>query len=264
MEPAVIIRHRAGLIVRLIDTATGREIVQRDVCFVRNGENVFPMQRPDGKLVFLDFPTDACSFTVDAKRFLPQQISLTEDQLAAQPPLVEVHLVPDEAYAARWPCGTVEGSWPGIEQIDAVRLSDTACLAQGYDERRHVLSLFNPHHLVLDRTYYAVVNPDVCRYEPIEIKEQCSEHKFRLAAPLQQPFGNYFPVARRVQGAVLPQDRYVLRVPEDASDRRWLVRWRSGGRDFYQTVDFALPDSVMLRSPPEERAETDTERCKGG
>ena len=195
---------------------------------------------------------------------MPQQISLTEDQLAAQPPLVEVHLVPDEAYAARWPCGTVEGSWPGIEQIDAVRLSDTACLAQVYDERRHVLSLFNPHHLVLDRTYYAVVNPDVCRYEPIEIKEQCSEHKFRLSAPLQQPFGNYFPVARRVQGAVLPQDRYVLRVPEDASDRRWLVRWRSGGRDFYQTVDFALPDSVMLRSPPEERAETDTERCKGG
>lgn len=264
MEPAVVIRHRAGLIVRLIDTATGREIVQRDVRFVRDGETVFPMQRPDGTLVFLDFPPDACSFTVCAGRFLPRQVSLTEQQLATRPPLVEIHLVPDAAYAARWPCGTVEGRWPGIEQIDAVRLSDADCLAQSFDERRQILTLFNPHHLALDRTYYAVVNPDVCRYEPIEIMEQCSEQKFRLTAPLQQPFGNSFPVARRVLGAVLPQERYVLRVPEDSSDRRWLVRWRSGGRDFYQMVDFALPDSVTLRSPPEERAEPDTERCKGG
>lgn len=264
MEPAVIIRHRAGLIVRLIDTATGREVTQRDVRFARDGKTVFPMQRSDGMLVFLDFPSEACQLTVHAARFLPQQISLTDEQLAAKPPLAEIHLVPDEAYAARWPCDTVAGSWPGIEQIDAVRMADADCLVRDYDERRKILTLFNPHHLALDRTYYAVVNPDVCRYEPTEIVEQCSDEKFRLAAPLQQPFGNRSPVARRVHGAVLPRDQYVLRVPQDASDRRWLVRWRSGGRDFYQTVDFALPDSVTLRSPPEERAETDTQRCKGG
>ena len=264
MEPAVIIRHRAGLIVRLIDTATGQEIRQSDIRFARNGENLFPMQRPDGRLVFLDFPPDACMCEVRAGGYLPKQIELTAEQLAAQPPVAEIHLVPDRDYAARWPCGTVEGVCPGIEQIDAVRMNDNACLAQSFDEKRRILNLFNPHHLTLDRTYYAVVDPDACRYEPIEIIEQCSEQKFRLAAPLQHPFGNYFPVARRIHGAVLPQDRYELRVPEDASDRRWLVRWRSGGRDHYQMVDFAQPETVTLRSPPEERAETDTEQCKGG
>lgn len=264
MEPAVIIRHRAGLIVRLINTATGQEIRQSDIRFARNGQPLFPMPRPDGKLVFLNFPPDACTFAVNAGRFVPRQVELTAELLAGQPPILEIHLVPDKTYAARWPCGTIEGVCPGIEQIDAVRMTDNACLAQTYDERRRILTLFNPHHLTLDRTYYAVVDPDACRYEPIEIIEQCSEQKFRVAAPLQNPFGNYFPVARRIQGAVLPQDRYELRVPEDASDRRWLVRWRIGGKDCYQMVDFAQPETVTLRSPPAERAENDTEQREGG
>lgn len=264
MEPTVIIRHRAGLVVRLIDTSTGREVGQADICFTRNGKTVFPMHRPDGKLVFLDFPQEGCSFAVKAGRFYPKTVELTPELLASPMPLAEIHLVPDRDYAARWPCGTVEGVWPGIEEIDAVRMTDAACLAQTYDERRGILNLFNPHHLALDRTYYAVVNPDDCRYEPIEVVERCSDQKFRLAAPLKQPFGNYFPVARRILGAVLPQDRYALRVPEDASDRRWLVRWRSDGKDFYQLVDFALPDSVTLRSPPAGQAQDGAERCKGG
>lgn len=264
MEPAVIIRHRAGLVVRLVNTATGQEIRQSGIRFTRNGETVFPMQRPDGKLVFLNFPSDACTFGVHAAQFVPQQVELTAELLAGQLPLKEIHLVPDRTYAARWPCDTVEGVWPGIEQIDAVRMTDNACLMQAYDERRRILTLFNPHHLSLDRTYYAVVDPDACRYEPIEIIEQCSDQKFRVAAPLQRPFGNYFPVARRIQGAVLPQDRYELRVPDDSSNRRWLVRWRSGGQDYYQMVDFAQPETVTLRSPPAERAETDTEQREGG
>lgn len=264
MEPTVIIRHRAGLVVRLIDTSTGREIEQRDISFARNGKPLCPMYRSDGKLVFLDFPQEDCTLEVRARSFYPKEVALKNELLTSQMPLAEIHLVPDQDYAARWPCGTVAGIWPDIEEIDAVRMADAACLAQTYDERRRILNLFNPHHLALDRTYYAVVNPDDCRYEPIEIVERCSDQKFRLSEPLQHPFGNYFPVARRILGAVLPQGHYALRVPEDASDRRWLVRWRSGGRDFYQLVDFALPDSVTLRSPPEGRAESGTEPCKGG
>lgn len=42
MEPAVIIRHRAGLVVRLVNTATGQEIRQSGIRFTRNGETVFP------------------------------------------------------------------------------------------------------------------------------------------------------------------------------------------------------------------------------
>lgn len=260
MEPSVVIRHRAGLVVRLIDTLTGRDAVQNDFRFARNGENVFPMGRADGKLVFLNFPPEACMLSVKSAWFLPQEIELTEDILQARMPLIELHLVPSRTYAERWSCATIEGDWPGIEQIDAVRLSDVACLAQSYDEKRKILNLFNPHHLLLDRTYYAVVNPDVCRYEPIEIVESCSEQKFRLASPLEQPVGNYYPVARRTLGAIPRPDHYILRVSEDSSDRRWLVRWRSGGTDYYQTIDFALPDTVKLRSPPEGQTDQHPEQ----
>lgn len=260
MESAAVIRHRAGLVIRLIDTMTGREVVQGSFRFARDGKTVFPMYRTDGKLAFLNFPAEACMLSVESARYLPQELYLPQERLAAKLPLVEIHLVPNQTYTEWRPCGTIEGDWPGIEQIDAVRLTDTACLAQSYDEKRKILTLFNPHHLLLDCTYYAVVNPDLCRYEPIEIVEPCSEQKFRLAAPLQQSFGNYFPVARRTLGAITRPDHYVLRVPEDASDRRWLVRWRSGGTDHYQTVDFALPDTVKLRSPPAGKADHNSEQ----
>lgn len=250
MEQPVVIRHRAGLIVRLIDTATGQEIVQAGGTFVRDGGRVHPMQRPDGMLVFSDFPAQDCTFTVQTTRFLPKTVQLSAEQLAQRPPLVELHLIPDETYAARYPCCTLSGVLDGIEQLDAVRMGDKTCLARAFDERRQIFHLFNPHHLVLDRTYYAVVDPDACRYEPIEITEQLSGEKFRLAAPLQRPFGNHFPVARRVLGAVRRSGEYVFRVPEDSTRTRWLVRWRREGEEFFQTVDFALPDTMTLVSPP--------------
>ncbi len=260
MEQIAIIRHRAGLIVRLIDTATGQEISQVGTRFWRDNIPISPVRQAEGKFVFLDFPAQDCTFSVKAERFLRQDVSLSRQFLHKQMPLVEVHLVPDESYASCRSCDTIQGTESGIEQIDAVRLTDTACLIQNFDDKRSIITLFNPHHLTLDRTYYAVVNPDVCRYEPIEITEQCNGQKFRIAAPLRQSFGNYFPVARRVQGTAQPSGRYEMRLPNNASDRKWLVRWRKDGKDYFQTVDFALPDTIKLRSPPEERTDADVKK----
>lgn len=252
MERIGIIRHQAGLVLRLIDTATGQEIQQAERLFWRNGKPLRPMSRPDGKLIFLAFPPEACELTVQVAHYLPQTVTLTEAQLTQRPPLVELHCIPDASYTARWPCHTLEGEYPAITELDAVRCSDTACLIRSFEERKRMLTVFNPHHLMLERTFYAVVNPDADTYEPIRIEKQVDDQRFRVAELLQQPFRNHFPVARRVLGAVPEPHRYVLRVPADSSSPRWLVRWRSGGVDRFQLVDFLLPETTRLRSPPAE------------
>jgi len=252
MERIEIIRHQAGLILRLLDTATGQEIQQAEWVFLRNGKPVRPMSRSDGKLIFLAFPPEACELTVRVAHYLPQTVSLTEAQLTQRPPLVELHCIPDASYAARWPCHTLEGEYPAITELDAVRCSDTACLIRSFEERKRMVTVFNPHHLMLERTFYAIVNPDAGHYEPIQIEQQVDDQRFRLAEPLQQPFHNHFPVARRVLGAVSQPNRYVLRVPADSSSPRWIVRWRSSGVDRFQLVDFLLPETTRLRSPPAE------------
>ncbi len=254
MEPTVVIRHRAGLVLRILDTATGQEIIEAGAKFFRNGEEVRPMLRPDGRTVFLDFPMEDCELTAQIAHYLPATAKLAVKQLEQRPPLVQLQLVPDGSYP--WRYHTFSGEYPGIEQIDAVRLSDNACLIREFDERRHIMTLFNPHHLALDRIYYAVVNPDVCTYEPVEITEQCSDIKFRIGRKLQGKIRSHFPVARRVLGIARQNGEYVLRVPADSSTPLWLVRWRCGDMDRFHTVDFSLPETAGL--PPDAAAENST------
>ena len=85
MEQPIIIRHRAGLVVRLIDTATGREIRQAGIRFERNGETLVPAQRADGKQVFLNFPAEECALAVKADGFIRQEVQVTAEQLAGRP-----------------------------------------------------------------------------------------------------------------------------------------------------------------------------------
>lgn len=254
MEPTVIIRHRAGLVLRLLDTATGQEIYESETKFSRNGERIRPMLRSDGRLVFLNFPLEECELTVEIAHYLPATVTLRVKQLEQRPPLVQLQLVPDGSFPNRY--HTFSGKYPGIEQIDAVRLSDNACLIREFDERRRIMTLFNPHHLALDRIYYAVVNPDVCTYEPVEITEQNSDIKFRIDRKLQGQIRSHFPVARRVFGTVRQNGEYLLRVPADSSVPQWLVRWRCGGTDRFHTVDFSLPGTAGL--PPDADAEIST------
>ncbi len=254
MEPTVIIRHRAGLILRVLDTATGQEIYEAGTKFLRNGEEIRPMLRPDGRLVFLNFPLEECELTVKIVHYLPATVTLTVKQLEQRPPLVQVQLVPDGSFPSRY--HTLSGKYPGIEQIDAVRLSDNACLIREFDERRRIMTLFNPHHLALDRIYYAVVNLDVCTYEPVEITEQGSDIKFRIDRKLRGQIRSHFPVARRVSGAVLQNGEYLLRVPANSSVPQWLVRWRCGDLDRFHTVDFSLPETAGL--PLDADAENST------
>ncbi len=254
MEPTVIIRHRAGLVLRVLDTATGQVIFEAGAKFSRNGEEIHPMLRPDGRLVFLDVPLEECELTVKIAHYLPATLTLAVKQLEQRPPLVQLQLVPDGSFPSRY--HTFSGKYPGIEEIDAVRLSDNACLIREFDERRQIMTLFNPHHLELDRSYYAVVNPDVCTYEPVGITEQSSDIKFRIDRKLQNQIRSHFPVARRVLGAAYPDGQYLIRVPADSSVPKWLVRWRCGGMDRFHTVDFSLPETAGL--PPDAAAETST------
>ena len=126
---------------------------------------------------------------------------------------------------------------PGITAVDTVRAGESPCLIREWDARKKLLTIFNPHKLNLDRTYYALVDPDKEVYEVFRIVKRISDQVFKLDRPLEMEFKNYFPICPVILGSVGPGDNYSLRVQNDSSHSRWIVRKVCGETASFETLD---------------------------
>ena len=127
-------------------------------------------------------------------------------------------------------------------------------MIRSFNPRRGLLTLFNPHHLNMDRVFYALVDPDREVYEALKIEARISDTQFLLADKLNMEFGSHFPVSRRVFGMVQEDGTYLMRLALHGDDPRWVVRCRAGEREWFQTVDTKSLPEPPLKLPNEEQA----------
>lgn len=244
MADYAVITHQLRLAIRLIDTSTGRLIDSQGADAYAGGKALHPMRRADGYLVFLTLPPAGEILTLRVPDYEPYDFVVPEGPNAMQ----EVQLIPDGKSRLQ-PCCTLAGQLEGLTALDAVETGNNACLMRDYDERRKIITLFNPHQLALDRTYYAVVDPEGARYEAIEITSSTSDKTFRVKDPLAGAFSNHFPVCRRVLGRVTPAGEYLLRVRDDGGESRWIVRYVVAEKEYFQTVYFGRDKPTSLAAP---------------
>ena len=240
-------RHSLDLALRLVDTATGRVLAGRDLELRRDGRRVRPLEKEDGYLIFLGEGRRDFDLSVRLRGYEPRQVRVAYAALDKALPLLELHLIPGKDYAPGVPCFSLEGTCPGITALDAVRAGDSACLIREFDPRKRLVTLFNPHKLELDRTFYALVDPDRETYEPFRLIKRIDFQVYKTDRVIETRFGNYFPVCPMVFGGVDPDGGYRLRVRDEPAQARWIVRWEAGGQTFFQTVDFHRPETLTLK-----------------
>ena len=238
---AATIVHRLGLALRLIDTTTGFPVQDRAVRILWDGETVHPMFRTDGSMIFLDSRQEDFTLDVSLPGFEPCRTEVRYGKLDPQLPLVELHMIPADDYRlSRYPCLGVEGTMPGIQTLDGVRAGESPCLIREQDPRRRLITIFNPHNLELNRTWYALVDPDRGVYEPFAVARRVNDQQYKLDRPLEMEFRNYFPICPLVFGSAAPNGKYRLKVRDDATSARWILRWVAGEQTNFATLDLRV------------------------
>lgn len=238
MERTLVFTHRLDLAVRLVDTTSGRGISAKnmEVCIdkspVRFGE------KGSGMLILQNLEKRRFQLEIRSSAYERVEREVDLDALGKGLPLLELHLIPGPGYPGTDQFQTLEGTLPGIQNLSAVRVGDNACLIREFDPRKRLLKLFNPHHLALDRVWYALVDPDQGCYEPFQILRMLDDQTVKTDRVLETEFRNYFPISPTVMGAWGEDGKYCLRVRDEGTACKWLVRWEEDGAAKFRTVDF--------------------------
>lgn len=245
MEHHTVITHRLELALRLLDTASGQTVSGQTVEVLGDGKPLRGGEKPDGTLVFQNLGLTKFTLTLRSPDYEPMTHPVDLAQLDPSLPLLELHLIPGPHYRAA-PLHTLAGVLPGITELSAVREGDNACLIRAFDARKRRMTICNPHHLELERTHYALVDPDAGTYEPFRILSHPDPQTLNLDRALETVFRNYFPICPLVFGRTDPSGDYCLRVRDDIQAARWLVRYTVNGEARFRFVDFRAEGQMVL------------------
>ncbi|MCL2633096.1 MAG: hypothetical protein FWD34_01130 [Oscillospiraceae bacterium] len=244
MARASTIQHTLDLALRLIDTTVGRTISD-DVRVKINGRVYLPKRFPDGDILFIGTGRTDFELTVSARGYEEKVINVKYDELEEDMPYIETHMIPSERYLPGIPCFTLKGELKGITELDAVKVIQHPCYIKEFDQRKRLITMFNPYNLPFNRMYYATAKVDDGVYEPFIIIKQTADNVYKIAKAFEKAF-EQVPVAPRVMGKA--QDgEYLLRVRDDSENAEWIIRYVTAKGEFFKTVDFNSDEQVVLK-----------------
>jgi hypothetical protein len=241
-----VIRHSLDLVIRLIDTTTGRALAGGQIELFRDGGRLH-FERREENLLLIDSGREDFDLLVKVAGFEERSTRVAYGALDEKLPALELHLIPGGRAGSGGAVLTLAGEYPGIGSIDAVRAGDAPALLREFDERRRLMKLFNPHHLEMNSVFYGIVDPDGGSFEAIEIEKRLSESEYKLTRKLAKEFKNNAPVTRMVFGSVSEAGHYLLRVRDDSREAKWLVRCTADGKEAFYPIDFKQPETLALR-----------------
>lgn len=240
------IRYTLDLLVRLIDTTTGAVVTERDVHFRKDKKTVLPVPRGNGNYVFLNTGREDCTLDVAVSDFEPAHVTVRYEELDAFLPIKDVFLIPSENTAKGENVVTLTGNLSGIEAIEAVRVGRSYCTVKSFDARKRMLSLFKANGPGMEEICYGLIHADRMTFEAFEVEKVISPVSLKLKKPLQEEFRENSPISRIVYGQWNAAGDYLLRVRDDGTNLKYLVRYVVSGVPAFQTVDFHDPETLRL------------------
>lgn len=228
-----VIRHRLNLLLRLSDTTTGKPVSANELMLFADGKLLHPAERERGTLIFTELERNDFELTVKSRSFEPYTLPIRFSELDAKIPEADIQLVPSCSNSVPAPCISLEGRMPGISELTAVRFGDNSCLIREFEPRKRIITVFNPHRLELNRTDYALVDPERQSFEVFRIVKRIDDCTFKIDRVLESSFTNYFPIVPILFGITMDGGNYILRVRDDSASMKWLVRYKTEQPHFH-------------------------------
>ena len=236
---ASTIRHRLDLVIQLVDTTTGNSVEEQDVRFFIEDRQCWPIPRGGGNFVFINTGRSDCTLTLKAFGYEDVQISVQYEKLDDVMPLLQVFLIPSEKLAKGERLCSLTGRLQGLEEIEAVSLTQSNICFSDFNERRCLMKLFLAKgRLSMENVHYGLISGDRTRYEHFAVASEVPPDTVKLREPLKETFPINSPISRVIFGNVSPDGSYLLRVRDNAEMLIYLVRYQVNGEVRFQTVDF--------------------------
>ena len=236
MEASSTIHYRLDLALRLINAVTGKVINERRVMIKTQSPGVKPIQRGEGLYLFLNIDGEVIDLDIDVYGYDRRKVNIILENKQGQMPIKEVYLLPLEN-PIRDDVLTLRGNLEGIEEIEAVSLTDTNCCTKEFDTRKKIITVLNQRNIRFHHIHYGLINREKTAYEHFELEKEISLQEMKCKKRLEKEVGINQPIVRVIFGQVNGKGDYVLKVPNDEV-AQYLVRFVAGGQEYYQKVDF--------------------------
>lgn len=238
MAPHAIVHHRLDLVLRLIDSTTGKEISERRTHLAMNPDKkIKPIVRGDGKYLFIgigrtDFELEICVYGYEL-----QKVKVEFESIDEKMPIKEVYLLPQATSVRGDNLLTLRGNLPGIKELEAVSLTNVVCSYKEYDKRNNILKVFNQHKEKMKDIHYGIVDTVSMEYEHFEVKDEITTQEIRLKKPLEKENTINQPISRVIFGQVNDDGNYIL-VVNAGKLAIYLVRYVVDDTVHYKKIDF--------------------------
>ena len=240
----VEVTHRLDLVVRLIDTTTGREISERNVCF-KEEERLAPfLYKGDGTYILMNSIRASTTYTIQVFGYEDAMISVEYGESTNKYLMKEVPMIPKEIAYSYASVITMRGHLDGITEIDAIRLSLFDRTMKEYDNKRNVINYYGG--MEMTEREYALLHKETMSYEIFRIKKVINKTSVLIRRPLEMPYAVKDPIMRIVKGKVMPNHEYILRVRDDGQKCVYLVRYKVNGNTYFKRVDFRNEEERSL------------------
>lgn len=230
------IHHRLDLAIRLVNTVTGKVVEEYNTKFITGLTGVKAISKQGGMYLFLNVGREDFEMEVHVYGYEPQKVQIKFPGNQEQMPIREVYLLPLET-PIKDDILTLRGNLSGIEEIEAVSLSDANCCIKEFDARKRIMSVLNQRNVRFHHTHYGLINREKTEYEHFELEKEISPQEIKCKQKLEKEFFINQPIARVIFGQIKEQEEYVLKVANE-ENAKYIVRYVVEGKIFYQTVDF--------------------------
>jgi len=244
------IHYQLDLIVRLVDTTTGKKIEQRQVTFKAENQILAFQSRDEGVYVLLNHGRKDMILEVSVLGYLPLQMEICYDKLSPKFPEVEMALIPEAGRNRFVDYLTLEGNRPGITSIAAVSLKKPHGVVISYQPRRQSLKLYYAKDF--QEKSYAVIHEETQEFEEFQIGKRLDKLELKLVSPLETDCKPEEKINRIVHGKVEPDGHYILRVLEEGGGTDYLVRYVVDGQVTFKR--FSTENQAPATNADEERS----------
>lgn len=254
-----IIKHRLDLLLRLIDTTTGRPITDPSIQCYRNNELFHMADKGGGIRYSVDLGRENFDLRINIYGYEEKKLFIDYEKLDEKEPRIDLFFLPKRNALS------LEGKLQGITEIQAVSEGTSSCFVSSYDARKKVLQLFNPHAVKIDKPFYGIVHPDEAEFDIFSPIEEDGLTTIPIKEPLTMEARINDPIQRVIFGETFEDGSYRIRVADNGSKQRHLVRFVVNGEVYFQWVDFLDLKGVQLecaekiKHPSAEETEVDAE-----